>query len=376
MSERGIKVLVVDDSATLRRLLAQALAGDPASEVMTETCDAVLALGQMRKRWPDVLLLDIETRRMDAISFLRRVIAERPTPIVICSSAANLRAPTTLAAIAAGAVSVVARPASGRQSAIEQSATEIVRTLRAAAAASARPATQAPAIPTPAALRPKNSADVMLAAALPRSVERTSEQIVAIGASAGGTQALETVLTRLPAACHGLVIVQHMPERFTAMLAQRLDELCRIDVREASDGDRVRPGQALIAPGGKHLLLQRSGSQYRVEVADGPLVNRHKPSVDVLFRSVARFAGGNALGIILTGMGDDGARGLREMRDAGAMTVAQDEASCVVFGMPREAIRLGAAEQIMALQQIPGAIVAFGMSRAQSAIPWRSPGGG
>ena len=188
---------------------------------------------------------------------------------------------------------------------------------------------------------------------------KTTEQLIAIGTSTGGTQALEAVLTRLPATCLGIVIVQHMPEKFTAMFAERLNGLCDIEVREARDGDRVMPGRALIAPGGRHMMLKRSGAQYQVEVVDGPLVNRHKPSVDVLFRSVAKFAGSNALGIIMTGMGDDGARGLQEMHAAGARTIAQDEASCVVFGMPREAIKLGAADQVMGLERIPEAMMAY-----------------
>ncbi len=220
-----------------------------------------------------------------------------------------------------------------------------------------------------ALLRPKNSADVMIAAGSSTAIAGSTDQIVAIGASTGGTQALELVLRRLPTSCRGMVIVQHMPERFTAMLAQRLNEICQIEVREARNGDRVCAGRALIAPGNKHMLLRRSGTHYLVEVLDGPLVNRHKPSVDVLFRSVAKYAGANALGIILTGMGDDGARSLKEMRDSGARTIAQDEASCVVFGMPKEAIRHGGAEQVMPLDQIPGALLAFGRSSAALGVP-------
>ena len=231
-----------------------------------------------------------------------------------------------------------------------------------------------PVTPLPERLRARNSADVMLTAG--RSLAtRSSEPLIAIGTSAGGTQALEVVLSQLPATCPGMVIVQHMPERFTAMLAHRLNDLCQLEVREAGNGDRVVAGRALIAPGGKHMLLRRSGEHYLVEVADGPLVNRHRPSVDVLFRSVARYAGANALGVIMTGMGDDGARGLGEMRDAGARTIAQDEASCVVFGMPREAIKRGAAEQIVALQQIPAAILAFGRSRPGAEVS-RNPAAG
>jgi two-component system chemotaxis response regulator CheB len=211
--------------------------------------------------------------------------------------------------------------------------------------------------------QPKLSADVMLSAVGNRVLERTTDQVVAIGTSTGGTQALEAVLTKLPATCLGIVIIQHMPERFTALFAERLNGLCQIEVREARNGDRVIPGLALIAPGGRHMMLKRNGAQYVAEVTDGPLVNRHKPSVDVLFRSVARFAGANALGIIMTGMGDDGARGMKEMHDAGARTIAQDEASCVVFGMPKEAIKLGAADQTLPLDQIPAAIVSYGRGR-------------
>jgi two-component system chemotaxis response regulator CheB len=203
----------------------------------------------------------------------------------------------------------------------------------------------------------------MLSPASNRALVRTTDQLVAIGTSTGGTQALEAVLTELPSTCLGIVIVQHMPEKFTAMFAERLNSICQIEVREAKNGDRVIPGLALIAPGGRHMMLKRSGAQYVVEVADGPVVNRHKPSVDVLFRSAAKYAGGNALGIIMTGMGDDGARGMKEMHDAGARTIAQDEASCVVFGMPKEAIKLDAVDQTMPLDQIPGAIVAFGRGR-------------
>lgn len=200
----------------------------------------------------------------------------------------------------------------------------------------------------------------MLSAVSSRALERTTNKVVAIGTSTGGTQALEAVLTRLPTTSLGIIIVQHMPEKFTAMFAERLNNLCQIEVREAKNGDRVIPGLALIAPGGRHMMLKRNGAQYAVEVVDGPLVNRHKPSVDVLFRSVAKFAGANALGIIMTGMGDDGARGMKEMHDAGARTIAQDEASCVVFGMPKEAIKLGATDQSMSLDQIPTAIIGYG----------------
>ena len=360
MRESTIKVIVVDDSALARQLISRALAGEPEIEAIAIAADPILALDRLRRQWPDVLVIDIDMARMDGIGFVRKVMAERPTPIVICSSLTTSGAAATAEAMAAGAFSIIARPRIGLKDFLENANSDILRAVRAAARSHQRRLTPVTRIaPITELLRPKNSADVMLPAGPSSAPARSTEQIIAMGASTGGTQALEAVLTRLPATCLGIVIVQHMPERFTAMLAQRLNDLCQIEIREACNGDRVMPGRALIAPGGKHMMLKRNGTQYLVDVADGPLVNRHKPSVDVLFRSVARFAGANALGILMTGMGDDGARGLKEMHDTGARTIAQDEASCVVFGMPREAIRLGAADQTLALDQIPGAVVAF-----------------
>jgi len=366
MSTEKIRVMIVDDSALVRQVVSQALAREPGIEVIATASDPVFALEKMKAQWPDVLVIDIEMPRMDGISFLKKLMAERPTPVVVCSSLAESGAQATFDALAAGAVSIITKPKAGLKSFLEDSANDIVSAVRAAARANvrllARPAgaAAAPALQ----LRPKNTADVILAAGSGGAMARTTEQVIAIGTSTGGTQALEAVLTRLPATCLGIVVVQHMPEKFTAMFAERLNALCAIEVREAKNGDRVTPGRALIAPGGKHMLLKRSGAQYVVDVVDGPLVNRHKPSVDVLFRSVARFAGSNALGIIMTGMGDDGARGLKEMHDAGAKTVAQDEASCVVFGMPKEAIKLGAADQVLPLDRIPETINAFSRSHA------------
>lgn len=378
-----IKVMVVDDSALVRQAISQILAADPGIQVMATASDPLFALQKMQSgQWPDVLVLDIEMPRMDGISFLRKIMSEHPTPVVICSSLAEKGAQATFDALAAGAVSIITKPKIGLKSFLEDSANDILQAVRAAARANLRallpgrnfpPASSSPAggsssgtaagAATVADLihsRPKHSADVMLAAGTAGPLVRTTEQVIAIGTSTGGTQALEAVLTRLPVTCFGLVIVQHMPEKFTGMFAERLNSICQIEVREAKNGDRVMPGRALIAPGGRHMMLRRSGAQYVVEVQDGPLVNRHKPSVDVLFRSVAKFAGANAMGIIMTGMGDDGARGLKEMRDAGAHTIAEDESSCVVFGMPREAIRLGAASQVMPLSRIPAAIAAYG----------------
>jgi two-component system chemotaxis response regulator CheB len=361
MAEK-IKVMIVDDSALVRQVVSQALATDAGIEVIATASDPIFALEKMKARWPDVLIVDIEMPRMDGITFLKKIMAEHPTPVVICSSLAEQGAQATFEALSSGAVAIITKPKLGLKSFLEDSSNDIVQAVRSAARANMRAlrasTTRNP--PLAALHRPKLTADAMLSPASNRALERTTDQVVAIGTSTGGTQALEAVLTKLPATCLGIVIVQHMPEKFTAMFAERLNNLCQIEVLEAKNGDRVIPGRALIAPGGRHMMLKRNGAQYVVDVADGPLVNRHKPSVDVLFRSVAKFAGANALGIIMTGMGDDGARGMKEMHDAGAKTIAQDEASCVVFGMPKEAIKLGAADQTLALDQIPAAIVSYG----------------
>ena len=352
-----IKVLIVDDSALVRQVVSAALASDPDIEVLGAASDPLFAMQKMQANWPDVLVIDIEMPRMDGITFLKKIMAEHPTPVVVCSSLAEQGAQATFEALAAGAISIITKPKIGLKSFLEDSSNDIVQAVRSAARANMRAVRQSAAAASVPA--PKLTADVMLSPASNRALERTTDQVVAIGTSTGGTQALEAVLTRLPATCLGIVIVQHMPERFTAMFAERLNGVCQIEVREARNGDRIIPGLALIAPGGKHMMLKRSGAQYVVEVADGPVVNRHKPSVDVLFRSVAKFAGANALGIIMTGMGDDGARGMKEMHDAGARTVAQDEASSVVFGMPKEAIKLNAVDQVIGLDQIPQAIIGF-----------------
>lgn len=355
MSE-NIKVMIVDDSALVRQVVSQTLEKEPGIQVIATASDPLFAFTKLQTAWPDVIILDIEMPRMDGISFLRKIMAEHPTPVIICSSLAEHGAQAAFEAMAAGAVSIITKPKASLKSFLEDASNDIVHAVRNAARANLR----ALKVGMPSMPAPKLSADAMLGAATThRALERTTDQLVAIGTSTGGTQALEAILTKLPATTLGIVIVQHMPEKFTAMFAERLNSLCQIEVREAKNGDRVIPGLALIAPGGKHMMLKRNGAQYVVDVADGPLVNRHKPSVDVLFRSVAKFAGANALGVIMTGMGDDGARGLKEMRDTGAKTIAQDEASCVVFGMPKEAIKLGAAEQTLALGQIPAAIVNF-----------------
>jgi two-component system chemotaxis response regulator CheB len=350
-----IKVMVIDDSAVVRQVVVGLLEQDPGMEVIAAVADPLFAMERMKRQWPDVILLDVEMPRMDGITFLKKIMQERPTPVIICSTLTEAGAPTSIEALAAGAVTIITKPKMGLKQFLNEAATELTTAIRVAARANV-----SRLVARTAAVRPvaaKNTADVILAPASDKAMTQTTERIIAIGTSTGGTQALEQVLVELPAVSPGIVVVQHMPPQFTAAFASRLNSLCEIEVREARNNDRVIPGQALIAPGGKHMLLKRSGAQYFVEVKEGPPVNRHCPSVDVLFRSVAKFAGRNALGVIMTGMGDDGARGLKEMRDAGSRTVAQDEASCVVFGMPREAIRLEAAERIMPLSEIPRAIL-------------------
>jgi two-component system chemotaxis response regulator CheB len=381
-----VKVMVIDDSAVVRQVMTGLLATDPHVEVIGAVADPLFAMERMKRQWPDVILLDVEMPRMDGITFLRKIMSERPTPVIICSTLTEQGAPTTIEALSAGAVTTITKPKVGLKEFLHDASSELSNAIRMAARANVKRRALPVRAPGPAAvagsLRPpltgagaidfgtttnvlakpavpvKNSADVILAPARDKAMTRTTERIVAIGTSTGGTQALEHLLSQLPAVSPGIVIVQHMPPAFTAAFAARLNGLCEIDVREAKNNDRVVPGCALIAPGGRHMLLKRSGAQYYVEVKEGPPVNRHCPSVDVLFRSAAGAAGANALGIIMTGMGDDGARGLKEMRNAGAHTIAQDEASCVVFGMPREAIKLDAAERVMSLDDLSYAIVA------------------
>ena len=343
-----IKVLVVDDSAVVRQVVASQLAQDPEIEVIAAVADPILAMVRMNAQWPDVIVLDIEMPRMDGITFLKKIMAERPTPVVICSTLVESGAQTSMAALAAGAVAIIAKPKIGLKQFLEDASEDMVTAVKAAAKVNVKALN----------VSAKNTADVIMPAATKHSAMiQTTDRVVALGTSTGGTQALEVVLTSLPRVTPGMVIVQHMPEKFTAAFAERLNNLCQIEVKEAQNNDRVINSRALIAPGGKHMLLRRTGAQYYVEVMDGPLVNRHRPSVDVLFRSVAKCAGANALGVIMTGMGDDGAAGLLEMRKAGARTVAQDEASCVVYGMPKAAHDCGATEIELPLSKIPGQVL-------------------
>jgi len=348
---KKIRVMVVDDSAVVRKVMSSILDGDPDIEVIGTAPDPIFAIEKMRKNWPDVVTLDVEMPRMDGITFLALLMKERPTPVVICSSLTTAGAETTLQALAAGAVSIITKPGLGVGDFLEDSSDDLVAAVKAAARANMG------AVQRSAQAREQARAQAPDPAAPRMAMAQTTERIVAIGTSTGGTMALEVLLSELPRVSPGIVIVQHMPEMFTAAFAARLDGLCAITVQEAKDGQRVLPGLALIAPGGKHMQLARSGAQYIVEVRDGPPVNRHRPSVDVLFRSVAKFAGKNAMGVIMTGMGDDGARGLKEMHDVGSFTLAQDEASCIVYGMPKEAVKHGAVDRIVPLSAIAGAIM-------------------
>jgi len=354
---RQIRVFVIDDSALVRQTLVEILESEPDIKVIGSAVDPIAAAEKMRELVPDVITLDIEMPRMDGLTFLRKLMAQHPVPVVICSSLAIEGDETTFRALEYGAVEIITKPKLGTKKFLEESRVRICDAVRAAAQAKIRPLSAT----MPMKVAPKLDADVMLAKATLASQQnfRTTEKVVLVGASTGGTQALEKFLTALPMDCPAIAIVQHMPEHFTAAFAKRLDSISRISVKEAQDNDTLLRGQALIAPGSMHMLLKRSGARYHVEVKDGPLVSRHRPSVDVLFRSGARYAGKNAVAVIMTGMGDDGAKGMRELHDAGAYTIAQDEASCVVFGMPQEAIKAGGVDKIMPLTNIAAEVVRY-----------------
>lgn len=362
MNATATKVFVVDDSAVVRQAFIHLLQGDPDITLMGSAPNPLLAAPIIQKNRPDVLLLDIEMPGMDGLTFLRQIMAENPIPTVICSTLTEHGSKIALDALSAGAVSVIAKPRLGLKQFLDDSRRELVQTLKAAARSRPKAihvsnfkTAAVDAMGKPGKLAVPASASAATAGLHALSMNKP----VVLGASTGGTQAIEAVLRSLPADCPGIVIVQHMPERFTAMYAQRLNDVCAIRVREARDGDRVERGLALIAPGGLHLELRKSGGQYFVAVGDGPPVNRHKPSVDVLFHSTAACAGRDVLAIILTGMGNDGARGMKLMHEQGARTVAQNEETCVVFGMPMEAIKMQCVDEILPLGQIADAILHF-----------------
>ena len=347
-----IKVLVVDDSATVRQTLKEILESDSDIEVMATAADPYGAVEQMKKEIPNVILLDVEMPRMDGITFLEKIMRQHPIPVVICSTLTEKGSATAMAALEKGAVEIITKPKISTKQFLEESRIAICDVVKSASQVTFNERRA----PEPLKITPKLSADAVLAPPS-RAMIETTEKVVAVGASTGGTEAIRQFLEALPENSPGIIIVQHMPEKFTASFAERLNQLCRITVKEAAEGDTIIRGQALIAPGGKHTLLKRSGARYYVEIRDGPLVSRHRPSVDVLFRSTARYAGKNAVGVIMTGMGDDGAHGMLEMKQAGAYNLAQDEASCVVFGMPAEAIKLGGVDRVLPLSHIANEVV-------------------
>ena len=342
MAERKIRVLIVDDSAIVRKMLTEALASEPDLEVVGTAPDPFIARDKIQSLHPDVLTLDIEMPRMDGLTFLSKLMRFHPLPVIVISSLGQASSRTAIEALQNGAIEVLAKP--GGPYSVGELKQDLPHKVRAAAKArlirktteKAVPRQPAPALGVPAV---------------------SSDTLIAIGASTGGTEAISQVLTEMPESTPGIVIVQHIPPVFSTAFANRLNDLCRLRVKEAVDGDRVRPGQALIAPGGFHMTVSKRGGEYRVSIQDGPRVCYQRPSVDVLFDSVAESAGKNAIGVILTGMGADGADGLLKMKRAGARTIAQDEASCVVFGMPREAIRLGAADQVLPLSRIAAEVI-------------------
>ena len=386
-----IKVLIIDDSALVRQTITEVLSGEKDVKVIGAAPDPIIGVRKIQTERPDVIILDIEMARMDGLTFLRKMNETiAPIPCVICSSLATKGSPESIKAIEYGAAAIVAKPLVRTRQFFQESKIMLIDAIKAANACQGK---IKQLIPSAAKLHAKNlqqkknhndaeeleelpeleeiseqkteerqsfrpiqpklSADVILEKPNPSLAPiDTTDTVVVVGASTGGTEALKDVLVMLPEDSPGIVIVQHMPEHFTASFAQRLDSLCRISVREAENGDIVQRGQALIAPGNHHLLLKREGKDYYVEVKDGPLVSRHRPSVDVLFRSAARYAGKNAIGIIMTGMGDDGAKGMKEMHDAGSFNIAQDEATCIVYGMPGEAVKAGAVDKIVPLPEI------------------------
>ncbi len=350
---KKIKVLIVDDSAVVRNALTEIFNSDPGIEVMGTASDPYIAAKKIQQEVPDVISLDIEMPRMDGLTFLRKIMSQHPIPVVVISSLTEKGTQTGLKALEYGAVEIILKPQFTSKQSIDESKIRLCDIIKAAAQSRIKRKT----VVKQMTVEPKLSADAVILKTRTYSLPQTTDIIIAVGASTGGTEALRVFLEAMPVDTPGIVIVQHMPEHFTKSFANRLNDLCKINVKEAEDGDSVLQGRALIAPGNKHTLLRRSGAKYFVEVKDGPLVNRHRPSVDVLFRSSALYAGSNAIGVIMTGMGDDGAKGLLEMKEAGAKTIAQDEKSCIVFGMPKEAIKLGAADIILPLEQISNHIL-------------------
>lgn len=370
-----IRVLIVDDSAVVRQSLSSILESDPEIEVMGTAADPIIAVKKIMKEVPDVITLDIEMPRMDGLTFLRKIMSQHPIPVVVISSLTAEGTEVAMKALEYGASEIIAKPSMNTAKFIQESKIMLCDAVKAAAqaklarkkiaptgtpASSAPPVTSHPSITsTPLSVPPKYSADVMLDKPTNNGPIVHTDQIVVLGASTGGTEAIRTILKQLPERFPGMAIVQHMPEGFTKSFANNLNSICNVEVKEAENNDKLYQGRVLIAPGSKHMLLKRVGKEYFVEVKDGPLVNRHRPSVDVLFRSAARYAGQNATALLLTGMGNDGAKGLLELKEAGAHTIAQDEATSIVFGMPKEAIKMGAADKVMGLDKMAGYLTSY-----------------
>ncbi len=350
--QKKIKVLIVDDSAVVRQTLADLLASDPHIEVIATAADPFIAAEKIRDEVPDVITLDVEMPRMDGLTFLQKIMSQHPIPVVMCSSLTEKGSETALKALEYGAVEIIQKPRMGTKQFLEESRIHICDAVKAASMVHTKRISE-----IACKLTPKLTADAVIAKPTSHAMIQTTEKVAVVGASTGGTEALRSFLEAMPLDAPGIVIVQHMPDHFTASFAKRLDSLFGISVKEAENNDTVIRGRALLAPGNHHLLLKRSGARYFVEVKDGPLVSRHRPSVDVLFRSAARYAGKNAVGVIMTGMGDDGARGMLEMKEAGAFNIAQDESSCIVFGMPKEAIKLGGVDSVLPLGAISAEVV-------------------
>jgi two-component system chemotaxis response regulator CheB len=342
-----LRVLVVDDSAVVREVMQAVLGADRNIKVIV-AADPLIAFAKIEREQPHVVVTDLEMPRMDGLTFIRTIMAHQPLPIVVCSGFAEKRMDLAISALRLGAVEVITKPKLGVRDFLHESAVMLLDAVWSAASARVIPRGDL-------SVAPRNTADVVLPLGPPPRSANGGEKFIAVGASTGGTEAIREFLQAMPRNCPGIVIVQHMPEMFTRAFAERLNKDCAVEVKEAADGDRIECGRVLIAPGNYHLLVQRSGVSYMAHVTDGPLVSRHRPSVDVLFRSVAKSAGNNSVGVLMTGMGDDGAQGLLEMRNAGAHTIAQDEATCVVFGMPKEAISRGAAKEILPLRLIAAA---------------------
>lgn len=365
---KKIRVLIVDDSAVVRQSLSSILESDPEIEVMGTAADPIIAVKKIMKEVPDVITLDIEMPRMDGLTFLRKIMTQHPIPVVVISSLTTAGTQTALKALEYGASEIIGKPTMNPDLFFQEEHIMLCDVVKAAA--HAKLSRKKPELfeqnqaPEPAVasqpvtnatiqVRPKYSADVMLEKGGGNDIIVNTDKVIVLGSSTGGTEAIRSLLRQLPNNMPGIAIVQHMPEGFTRSFSNSLNQISELEVKEAENGDKLYKGRVLIAPGNKHMLLKRVGKEYFVEVKEGPLVNRHRPSVDVLFRSAARYAGNNAIGVILTGMGNDGAKGMQEMHDAGALTIAQDEASCVVFGMPKEAIKAGAVDEVMPLNAMP-----------------------